>query len=229
MMIPGWESQRLFVRTSPGGLPSETRLSFLIAQGWHHPELALLEKEKSRWREGEGGRMRIRLKLLWSIWNLHSISPMFVNEGDSKDAGLIPGLGRVPGGGNGNPLKYSCLEKSMNRGPGGLQSMGSQRAGHDLAHSMISSVGWCSHDFPSLTQKRDSHIVRKLYEVGCESESRSVMSNSLGPHGLHSLWNSSDQSTGVGSLSLLQGIFPTQESNWGLLHCRQILYQLSYE
>ena len=34
--------------------------------------------------------------------------------------------------------------------------------------------------------------------------------------------------TGVGSLSLLQGIFPTQESNWGLLHCRQILYQLSY-
>ena len=35
--------------------------------------------------------------------------------------------------------------------------------------------------------------------------------------------------TGVGSLSLLQGIFPTQESNQGLLHCRWILYQLSYE
>ena len=35
--------------------------------------------------------------------------------------------------------------------------------------------------------------------------------------------------TGVGSLSLLQGIFPIQESNWGLLHCRKILYQLSYE
>ena len=34
---------------------------------------------------------------------------------------------------------------------------------------------------------------------------------------------------GVGSLSLLPGIFPTQESNWGLLHCRQILYQLSYQ
>jgi len=33
----------------------------------------------------------------------------------------------------------------------------------------------------------------------------------------------------VGSLSLLQGIFLTQELNWGLLHCRQILYQLSYE
>ena len=35
--------------------------------------------------------------------------------------------------------------------------------------------------------------------------------------------------TGVSSLSLLQQIFPTQESNWGLLHCRQILYQLSYQ
>ena len=32
----------------------------------------------------------------------------------------------------------------------------------------------------------------------------------------------------MGSLSLLQGIFPTQESNWGLLHCRRILYQLSH-
>ena len=35
--------------------------------------------------------------------------------------------------------------------------------------------------------------------------------------------------TGVGSLSLLQWLFPIQESNWGLLHCRQILYQLSYQ
>ena len=33
----------------------------------------------------------------------------------------------------------------------------------------------------------------------------------------------------MGSLSLLLGIFPTQESNWRLLHCRQILYQLSYQ
>ena len=36
------------------------------------------------------------------------------------------------------------------------------------------------------------------------------------------------KNTGMGSLSLLQRIFPTQESNWGLLHCRWILYQLSY-
>ena len=49
----------------------------------------------------------------------------------------------------------------------------------------------------------------------------------LWPHGLHSPWNSLGQNTGVGSLSLLQRIFPTQGSNPGLLHCRQILYQLS--
>ena len=37
------------------------------------------------------------------------------------------------------------------------------------------------------------------------------------------------KNTGVGSLSLLQQIFPTQELNWGLLHCRWILYQLSHK
>ena len=37
------------------------------------------------------------------------------------------------------------------------------------------------------------------------------------------------KNTGVGSLSLLLGNFPTRESNWGLLHCRWILYQLSYQ
>ena len=42
-------------------------------------------------------------------------------------------------------------------------------------------------------------------------------------------WNSLGQNTGVGSLSLLQGIFLTQESNQGLLHCRRILYQLSHK
>ena len=49
------------------------------------------------------------------------------------------------------------------------------------------------------------------------------------PHGLYSPRNSPGQNTGVGSLSLLQGIFPTQGSNPGLQHCRQILYQLSHK
>ena len=49
----------------------------------------------------------------------------------------------------------------------------------------------------------------------------------LQPHKLYSPWNSLGQNTGIGSLSLLQGIFPTQGSYPGLPHCRWILYQLS--
>ena len=49
------------------------------------------------------------------------------------------------------------------------------------------------------------------------------------PWTIYSPWNSPGQNTGVGSLSFLQGIFPTQGTNPGLLHCRQILYQLSHE
>ena len=48
-------------------------------------------------------------------------------------------------------------------------------------------------------------------------------------HRLYSLCNSPGQNTGVGSCSLLQGIFPTQGSNPGLSHCRRILYQLSHQ
>ena len=47
------------------------------------------------------------------------------------DVGLIPGSGRSPGKGNVYPLQYSCLENSMDGEPGGLQSMGLQRVGHD--------------------------------------------------------------------------------------------------
>ena len=60
------------------------------------------------------------------------------------------------------------------------------------------------------------------------SESCSVVSDSLRPHALYSLWNSPGQNTAAGSLSLLQGIFPTQGSNPDLPHCRWILYQLSH-
>ena len=40
------------------------------------------------------------------------------NAGDAGDAGSVPGLGRSPGGGRGNPLQYSCLENPMDRGAG---------------------------------------------------------------------------------------------------------------
>ena len=62
-----------------------------------------------------------------------------------------------------------------------------------------------------------------------KGESRSVVADSLHPHGPYTPWNSPGQNTGVGGLFLLQGIFPTQESYQGLLHCRWILEPLSYQ
>ena len=56
-------------------------------------------------------------------------------------------------------------------------------------------------------------IVAHQASLFTESESRSVVSDSLRPHGLYSPWNSPGQNTGVGSHSLIQGILPTQESN----------------
>ena len=76
--------------------------------------------------------------------NLKNITYIYKNMGfpsgsdgkesacNMEDLGLIPGLGRSPGGGHGNPLQYFCLENPMDRGAWqGLQSMGSQRVRHD--------------------------------------------------------------------------------------------------
>ena len=51
--------------------------------------------------------------------------------GDSGDTGLIPRSGRSSGGGNGNPLQYSCPENPWTEELGQLQSIALQRVGHD--------------------------------------------------------------------------------------------------
>jgi len=107
---------------------------------------------------------------------------------NAGDRGLIPRLGRSPGKGNGNPFGFSCLENPMDRG------------------AWLAIVHWVANSWTQLSD----------YES--ESESHAVVSNSLQPHGLYSPWNSPGQNTGVGSLSLLQWIFLTQELNRGLLH-----------
>ena len=53
------------------------------------------------------------------------------SAGDKRDAGSIPGSGRSPAGGHGNPLQYSYLKNLLTEEPGGLQSMGSQKVGQD--------------------------------------------------------------------------------------------------
>ena len=103
--------------------------------------------------------------------------------------------------------------------PGGLQSMGSQRVGHDgsdLAHKHVRiPVGF----FVEIDES--------------ESVSHSVVSDSLPSSGLQPTrllcpWNSPGN-TGVSSHFLLQGIFQTQGSNLGLLHCRQILCHMNHQ
>ena len=81
--------------------------------------------------------------------------------------------------------------------------------------------------FTKVAQEEDKR--KALGRLKKDSESRSVVSDFLRPHRLQSPWNFPGRNTGVGSLSLLQGIFPTQGSNPGLPHCRRILYQLSHE
>ena len=53
------------------------------------------------------------------------------NTGDIRDVGLVPGVGRFPGGGHGNPLQYSCLENPMDRGAWRATVYGDCRVRHE--------------------------------------------------------------------------------------------------
>ena len=84
-------------------------------------------------------------------------------------------------------------------------------------------LSWVSEKWNGLPQAAESECV-----------SRSVVFDSLGHYGLEPArllcpWDSPGMNTGVSCHSLLQGTFTTQESNPGLLYCRQILYHLSYQ
>ena len=65
------------------------------------------------------------------------VKSLAINAGDTRDLGLIPGSGRSPGVGNGNPLQYSCWEIPWIEEPGGLECTGSQRVGHDWVTEYI--------------------------------------------------------------------------------------------
>ena len=54
--------------------------------------------------------------MAWASQVVLGVKNLHVNAGDLRDMGSIPGLGRSPGGGHGNPLQYSCLENPMDRG-----------------------------------------------------------------------------------------------------------------
>ena len=74
--------------------------------------------------------LKSKFYLLGLHWWLSGKESVYC-EGDTGDMDSIPGSGRSPEKGIGNPLQYSYLENSMEEEPGGLQSMGSQRVRYD--------------------------------------------------------------------------------------------------
>ena len=87
------------------------------------------------------------------------VKNLLANAGNSGDAGLISGLRRSPGGGNGNPLQYSCLENSMDRGAWWATVLGAPKAQtwlSDLAHMSLLSLTSLmhGHPFPSLVAEK---------------------------------------------------------------------------
>ena len=95
----------------------------------------------------------------------------------------------------------------------------------------FNSVPWVQFLWIRTLQIQEREICVSEVQSSCyrESESHSVVSDSFRPPGLYSSWNSLGQNTEVGSLSLLQGIFPIQGSNPDLPHCRWIFYQVSHK
>ena len=159
-------------------------------------------------------------------WGPVALSQGFSGGSDGKesacnvgDPGLIPGLGRSPGERNGNPLPNGSVWGTQGKHLGvtrknksGSRWWGSRHRGGGFRPPHLETQ-FCA------TLKLWLGAAGNTIES--ESERHSVMSNSLPPYGLRSPWNSPGQNTGVGCLSLLQQIFPTQESNRGyhyLLH-----------
>ena len=88
---------------------------------WNFPVVPLIS-----WLKNKLGETSVHFTTHTTILCLHIncwgfpggsvVKNLLANAGDSRDTGSIPGLGRSPGGGNGNQLQYSCLKNPMDRG-----------------------------------------------------------------------------------------------------------------
>ena len=81
-----------------------------------------------------------------------------VNAGNARDMGSIPGLGRSPGVGNGNPLQYSCLENPMDRGAW-WATVHSKKL--DTTEQLTLSIEGNTHDYDLVTQEEEIKYQRK--------------------------------------------------------------------
>ena len=147
------------------------------------------------------------------------------------DVGLIPGLGRSPREGNGNPLQYSCLVHPMNRGAWWATVHGGHKR-VDMTWRLDSSDNPCECVEPALLVRgeagREGSLKEVLLKCACVQSCLTFMwVLGLLPSRLLRPWNFPSRNTGVGCHFLLQGILPTQGLNlrlWHFLHCGQFLY-----
>ena len=151
---------------------------------------------------------RIILQIIRASQVALVVKSLPANELDVRDMGSVPRLGRSPGGGQSNPLQYSCLENPMDRGAwrAMVHRVAKSRIGlkwGSMQHTAGKKLN-CTPSFPAKCLQ--GHLC--MFRWATDSP---VLSNP--PPGL----------------SFLQGIFPTQGSNPGLPHCRRILYQLSHQ
>jgi len=87
---------------------------------------------------------------MWSFPGGSVVKNQPSNSEDARDMGSIPGLGRSPGVGSGNPLQYSCLGNSMDSGTWWATVHESQRVGHYLATEHTQVIVWSTLWFKSI-------------------------------------------------------------------------------
>ena len=123
------------------------------------------------------------------------------------------------GEGNGNPLQCSSLESPRDRGAWWAAVSGVAQSQTQLKRlSSSSSLSLLNWQAGSLLLAPPGQPLKLI-----------IRCNFCRIANLYSQWTSPGQDTGVGSLSVLQHIFQTQELHRGLLHCRWILYRLNYQ
>ena len=96
-----------------------------------NPHLQQWKRSLNQWTAREVHRTSLDVAVKVCFPGGISVKEPPGNAGDAGDTGLIPGLGRSTGGGNGNPLQYACLENPWTEETGRLWPIGSQRISHD--------------------------------------------------------------------------------------------------
>ena len=131
-------------------------------------------------------------------------------------------------------IKHHLQNLAENKYPtNGSYCQGRDQRDGQVLHSWVNVCLHCGQEILSSDKTLDHYICFTLsFVVVVQSLVKVKVTQlclTLRPHGLYSLWNSPGWNTGVGSLSLLQGPFPTQGLKPGVPHCRRILYQLSHQ